>query len=107
MSRPRASTATDPRVPRAECGGRQARRRGRQTTARQHPGGAALRPNSGLGDIAHITRAARSADDRVADKVSSGIIDVIEQAQRVIGKPEDKVHASCREDPLSSCGNRL
>ena len=55
-------------------------------------------------DLTHIKCRASSADDRVADAVSDGIIDVIEEAQRVVGKPEDQVHAARRQDSLSIGG---
>ena len=65
--------------------------------------GMELRPHrtDRSGDLTHIKCCSCSPDDRVTDAVPKWIRDLIEEAQRVIGKPEYQVHVSRREDALS------
>ena len=54
----------------------------------------------GLGDVTDVKPCTRSPDHRGADQMTLAVTGVVEQAQRIVGPAEDKVHRPGRNDVL-------
>ena len=54
------------------------------------------------GNVADVEGIPRAADDGLADEVARIVAGVIEQAQRIVGKPEGEVHPARRKNVLAA-----
>jgi hypothetical protein len=58
----------------------------------------------GYGNIPQVGTCASAPDHRAANDIADRITTILEHAQRMVTKPEDDMHGTCRQHQLAAGG---